>query len=226
MQDGQQVVGVQAQGVYSALKERIIDFTLKPNERLTELHLADEFSTSRTPIREALLKLEREGWVVNRPYHGYTVRDFSIAELDDIYEVRIALEWLSVRLACEHMPAAELDRLQDFWSHFETNASAAPLVMLQYDENFHESIAGASGNQELLRHLTNANERIRIIRRIDFTSEERIAQTFREHQRLLGLIEAKDVVGARQAIEKHIRASKDCIKQLAAEGLAQIYLRT
>ncbi len=215
----------QALGVYRTLRERIIEFQLKPNERLTELQLAEEFSTSRTPIREALLKLEREGWVVNRPHHGYTVRDFSIAELDDTYEVRIALEWLSVRLACERMPRDELDRLEEFWSRPQRNASSDPSAMLLYDEDFHESIARSTGNEELLRHLRNINERIRIIRRIDFTDAERVETTFREHGAMLSAIRRNDAGDAQQLMESHIRASRSCIKTLASEGLARIYLR-
>ncbi|HLY64569.1 MAG TPA: GntR family transcriptional regulator [Chloroflexota bacterium] len=214
----------QAHVVYTTLKERIIDFQLKPNERLTEVQLAAEFSTSRTPVREALLKLEREGWVVNRRHHGYTVRDFSIAEIDDVYEVRIALEWLAVQLACDRMSSMELDRLQDFWSNPVGNASSNPAVMLQYDEDFHESIARSTNNQELLRHLCNIDERIRIIRRIDFTSSHRIETTFREHAAVLELIRTKDAAAAQQAISDHIRASRACVKMLASEGLAQIYL--
>ncbi|HEX6513734.1 MAG TPA: GntR family transcriptional regulator [Chloroflexota bacterium] len=225
MDNGRSNGGGQARAVYQALRERIINFTLKPNERLTELQLADEFSTSRTPIREALLKLEREGWVVSRPHHGYSVRDFSISEMDDTYDVRIALEWLSVRLACERMAGAELGRLYEFWSDFEGNASPDPLTMLHHDEDFHESIARSTRNEELLRNLRNIDERIRIIRRIDFTSAERIELTFKEHAALLDLIRRKDVAKAQRLMESHIRASSNCIKTLATEGLAQIYLR-
>ncbi len=214
----------QSEGVYDALKERIIEFKLRPNERLTEIQLADEFETSRTPIREALLKLEREGWVVSRPHHGYTVRDFSIAELDDTYDVRIALEWLSVRLACERMVAAEIDRLEDFWSRPQDHATGDASAMLRCDEEFHESVARASGNQELVRHLRNTNERIRIIRRIDFTRNERIDLTFREHAAMLRLIRKQDVAAAQQAMENHIRASRDCVARIATEGLAQVFL--
>ena len=224
VQDGRSNGAVQSTGVYEALREQIVDFKLRPNERLTEAQLADEFDTSRTPVREALLKLEREGWVVNRPRHGYTVRDFSIAELDDTYEVRIALEWMSVRLACERMPRPELDRLRDFWTH-PSNAVSDATAMLRCDEDFHESIARSTGNQELTRHLHTTNERIRIIRRIDFTSGERVELTFQEHANMLALIRSRDVIRAQQAMESHIRASRTCIEHLAAEGLAQIFLK-
>jgi DNA-binding GntR family transcriptional regulator len=213
-----------ADAVYAALKDRIVQFELRPKERLTEVQLAHEFATSRTPVREALFKLEREGWVVNRPHQGYTVRDFSLEELDDIYEVRIALEWLSVRLACANMPTDDLERLITFWSDPTANASLDPLVMLRCDEDFHVAIAAGTGNQELVRHLQNTNERIRIIRRIDFTKEERVQQTFREHAHILSLIRRKDVETAQKAMEGHIRISKGSINALANEGLARVYL--
>ena len=213
-----------ASAVYSALKQRIVQFELRPNERLTEVQLAQEFATSRTPVREALFKLEREGWVVNRPHQGFAVRNFSLSELDDIYEVRIALEWLSVRLACANMAAHDLERLINFWSHPAANASPDPLIMLKHDEDFHVAIADGTGNQELVSQLQHTNERIRIIRRIDFTKEARVKQTFKEHARILELIRRKDVEAAQEAMEAHIRISKGSIRALADEGLARVYL--
>ena len=211
--------------VYQALKNRIIRYELKPNQRLTEAGLADEFAISRTPVREALRLLAQEGWIVMTPHAGYSVRDFSLKELDDLYEVRIALERLAVSLAARHMPPDLFHRLYAFWSRPEQHDNEDHLEMLRRDEGFHESLASASGNAELLRQLRSINERIRIIRRIDFTRNPRVAATFRQHAQVLEFLRDGRVDRAEGAIEDHIRQSKAMVVQLAQEGLARIYLK-
>lgn len=214
----------QTTDIFTSLKERIIHYELRPRERLTEAGLAAQYGLSRTPVREALRKLEQEGWVVLIPHQGYYVRDFSVKELDDIYEVRIALERFAVRLAAERMGAEQYADLHAFWGRPEPAQEIDNLAMLRADESFHESIARATGNGELLRALRSINERIRIIRRIDFTDPERIRQTYQQHLRILELLHRRDAA-AEEAMEAHIRESKATIIRLAREGLGRIYLK-
>lgn len=211
---------VQADTIYAALRELIVQSQFRPGQRLTEAELAARFGSSRTPVREALRKLERDGWIVLVPHRGCHVRQFTVRELDDTYEVRIALERLSVALAIRQGDAAILRRLAARWAAFaDPPDEDSGLEMLAADEEFHETLARCSGNVQLIEHLKRINEQIRIVRRIDFTRAERRAQTISDHRTILSHVLDHDVMQAQAAVEDHVRVSKAAVK-----SLARIYL--
>lgn len=205
---------------YRFLKERIISYQLRPGQRITEVQVANELGVSRTPVREALRRLDQEGWLTSNPHQGYWVRTYTRQELDDVYEFRIAIERHIVRLAARREPSPELMKLAAEWARLgDEKRPTDPLLWLQADETFHLSLGEASQSEELLSALKRINERIRLIRRIDFTRAERAERTVNEHVQILQSVLAGDGDRAAEDMDRHIATSKENVK-----ALAQIYL--
>lgn len=210
--------------IYSTLKASVIDFRLKPGQKLTEAQIGTRFDASRTPAREALQRLAREGLVTPVARDGYFVRAFNLEEIDKYYEVRTALEMLSVQLAAPAMQPQVLAGLREFWSR--PSQAAAQLdadLLVRKDETFHETFAAQSGNPVLLRFLREVNQHIRIIRRLDYTEPQLIRKSFRDHAAVLTQIGARNVEEAAKRMRDHINESRMRTKALAAERLARIY---
>ena len=203
------------------LRDRILRFELKPGERLTETGLAQLLSVSRTPVREALQKLEHAG-LVARDGRGYCVRNFDLQEMDELWAIREALEGLAIVTLSKSLTPGKLNRLRDVWSEFPVGGN--PEKALVCDEKFHETIADLSGNRALLGYLKHINERIRIIRRIDFDDERRFSETRAEHKRVVVALERGHTAEAERRLLDNIRRARSNIQRLAKEGLAHVYL--
>lgn len=213
--------GTLAEQIGEALRERIVRYDLPPGYRMLETEIASEFGASRTPVREALRRLEQGRLITRDGPGGYYVRRFDLAEMDDLYEVRIALETLAIRTLGSRVSPNALSHIKAVWRAFPPKGS--PSEALAADEAFHEALAEASGNSVLTESLKAVNERIHIIRRIDFTAEHRLSESKHEHALVLGELEAGRVRRAQELLEQHIRKSKKKIGALAKEGLAQVY---
>lgn len=205
--------------VYHAVKSKILDSHLRPAQRISEIRVANDLGVSRTPAREALRRLEQEGWLILVPRQGYYVRAYSVREVDEVYDLRIGIERHAARTAAERAPHASLSRLREKWEALERrSATMIPLDWLEADETFHSLVAEATANRMLASVLQRINERIRIIRRIDFTRPERATLTRTEHLEILDLIQARKPAAAAGRMEQHILSSKESVK-----ALAQIY---
>ncbi|HYM69894.1 MAG TPA: GntR family transcriptional regulator [bacterium] len=216
---GANVRASRGESVYKTLKDRILTLRLRPAQRISEIQVAKELGVSRTPAREALRRLEQEGWLVLVPRQGYFVRAYSLREVNQVYDLRIAIERHTARTAAERAPDASLARLAERWDALDTRGGAmSPLDWLDADEAFHLGIAAVTGNAELVDLLRRINERIRIIRRIDYSRPERATSTRRDHLEILALIQARAPQAAADRMERHILDSEESVK-----ALAQIY---
>src|SRR5690606_7880656 len=147
--------------VFDALREAIINGTLKPRERLMEIQLAEELGVSRTPIREALRKLEIEGFIVMVPRKGAYVADLSFKDIADVFEIRSALEGLAAELAAERITDEELDEMERLLiEKAEAIASNDMEKLVLVDTKFHEAIYKASRNERLTNIISNLREQI------------------------------------------------------------------
>jgi DNA-binding GntR family transcriptional regulator len=206
---------IMAQDVYIKLRSMILDHKIQPNSRLTETELADYFNVSRTPIREALKRLETESLITIKPKQGCFVRSIDIEELTELYKIRISLELLSLEIACDKMPDKEIKSLCEIWQKqpdYVTNAETERIAAL--DEAFHIALAQGGGNRTLAKMLSDINHRIRIVRRLDFTNEDRIEKTYAEHYEILQRLLARDLRGAKNKMLRHIRKSEEFTKNL------------
>lgn len=208
--------------IYQDLWQKITSFDLFPGSRVTETELALAYKTSRTPIREALKRLEVEGLVTIRPKQGCFVREVDIARVSDYYSVRVALEAMTVELATEHMSDDELQTLADVWDPKNAEQHLNdPEYIKQFEESFHVVIARGSGNPVLLEYLEDVNNRIRPIRAIGFPDSKSITDTYVEHYEIIRFIQQRDAEKAKQAMIDHIRKSQGIARSVTLSQLEQ-----
>jgi DNA-binding GntR family transcriptional regulator len=207
------------------LRERIIRWRYPPGYRLTEEDLCREFGVSRSPVREALKVLTVNGFVQQLPRRGYAVRQLDMREIEELYEVRLALEQLVVeRLAEREEPGAGLEGLRREWAGLDTANPPSSQTLARMDEGFHEGLARLLGNDTLVRQLQLINERLLIFRSIDFESPARVDDTCRQHLAVLERITAGDVAGARAAIQRNIKDGCAIVETAIGDALARSYL--
>ncbi len=212
---------VAAEDIYNTLREMILSFELYPGSRITETELADYFEVSRTPVREALLRLENEGHLTIRSKQGCFIRQINIEELSEYYRVRMALEIAAVEDACTHMPTKEVEQLIEVWSPHKLPKKISSSFMEQQDESFHIALAVGGGNSILVRYLRDINDHIRVIRRVDFHDPERVARTYKEHNEILSALLNREVVKVRTLIKHHIQRSEQFAQTLTLTQLAR-----
>lgn len=207
--------------IYGTLREMILNFELYPGSRVTETELAEMFMVSRTPVREALLRLEHEGMLDIRAKQGCFIKQIDIDELTEYYRVRSALEMASVEDACNFMPRVEVERMLQIWEPSQQPKVISVNEMEEKDESFHISLALGGGNATLVKYLQDVNDHIRIIRRVDFHDAERVRRTYLEHYAILKSILEREVPKARTLIRRHIQRSQDFAKTLTLTQLAR-----
>jgi DNA-binding GntR family transcriptional regulator len=208
--------------VYQQLKTLIMSFELYPGSRVTETELAERFGVSRTPVREALQRLQLEGYLTVRPKQGCFIREIDIAEIDEHYQVRIALEMCAIELACTHMPERELKELARQWDPiYQPTEDVDVETMSARDESFHIALAEGSGNLVLADYLQRVNQTIHIIRRLDFTNDMRVDLTYKEHHAICQHLIKRDAVAAQQAMTQHIRRSQQAARAITLEQLSR-----
>ena len=212
---------VATKDVYHTLKEMILNFELYPGSRVTETELAGMFQVSRTPVREALLRLESEGHLTIRPKQGCFIKQIDIDQLTEFYSVRTALETAAVEDACHHMSRDKLETLLELWTPSQQAKHVSSDQMEEKDESFHIALAQGGGNSTLVKYLQDVNDHIRIIRRVDFQDPERIKRTYQEHYKIIQTILDREVAKARTLIKQHIQRSQDFAKTLTLTQLAR-----
>jgi DNA-binding GntR family transcriptional regulator len=209
---------------YQSLKHQLLRGDFAPGERLGEERLADALHVSRTPVREALTRLHSDGLVERLPDGGYGPTIVDLHLVRELYEVRFALEAWAVRR--DH-DAEQLDGLRADWSVLEAPATDDDLdpdfVLL--DEDFHERLAAATGNDALVSNLRSVNERIRIVRMHDFLLPERIAETIEEHVGIVDALLGGDRALGEQRLTAHFDESLAVVEERAALALARMMRR-
>ena len=210
---------------YVELKKRLLLGDFPFNLRLGEERLATLLGVSRTPVREALMRLHAEGLVSVHPEGGYRPTAPDVAAVHDLYEVRLALELQALRRPAEtgqdHDPAI-LEPLRDDWRALRGAEPEPDPGFVSLDEDFHERLAGASGNPSLADLLRIVNERIRVVRMHDFLTSERVRRTIEQH---LGIVEAvlvRDLSLAVARFGRHLGESMAVVEQRATQALARM----
>ena len=200
--------------VFNTLRQAILKGELKPGERLMEIALAEKLGVSRTPIREAMRKLELEGLVVMIPRRGAQVANITEKDLNDVLEVRIALENVAIEKACTRMSEEDMGRLWLAAKEFEHTMAEGNLVRLaEADVVFHEIIYRASDNKRLNQVLNNLREQIYRYR-VEYLKEEETRNVLvKEHEELTTAIRQRDVKKAQEISVRHIENQRRAIIQ-------------
>jgi DNA-binding GntR family transcriptional regulator len=209
-----------AESVYRRLKDGIFEFRLLPGDRFSEGEVAAWLDVSRTPVREALLRLEREGWLQVHYRSGWSVRELDFAQFDELYDLRIVLESAAVRVLCEQaVPPGILDALKPAWLVPPEERLADGEAVCALDEAFHASLVAGAGNREIARCHREVTERIRILRRLDFTEPGRIADTYQEHAQILRAILRRRADQAAMLLRVHVETSKTEVRKISLHKL-------
>lgn len=202
--------------VFKTLRQGILTGELKPGERLMEIHLADKLGVSRTPIREAIRKLELEGLVTMVPRKGAEVARITEKHLKDVLEVRRALDALAVELACERITEEEKQRLQEACKEFEEATKSKDVRRIaSADVKLHDIIVVATRNERLIQLVSNLAEQMYRYR-FEYIKDVSIhAKLIEEHKIIYESIVNKDKRTAAEAAKMHIdNQEKSIMKQL------------
>lgn len=198
--------------VFQTLRQAILRGELEPGERLMEIHLANRLGVSRTPIREAIRKLELEGLVVMIPRRGAIVASITEKDLKDVLEVRRTLEIMAGEIACERITPELLEQLKNTGHEFMVRKDTNDFTSLaEVDVKFHDIIYAATGNQRLISILNNLREhmyRYRLEYLKDTGSHERLNS---EHYEIYEGIRNGDKETVKAAIGRHIDNQRDAI---------------
>ncbi|WP_337132725.1 GntR family transcriptional regulator [Mesorhizobium sp. Cs1321R2N1] len=202
--------------VYSRLKEGILSASLKSDERLYETTVAESFGGSRTPVREALLRLLEEGLLV-RQGRAYVVSRISVSEMIDIYRVRQSLECLSASIVTETITDAQLGELKAMIEAMRIAAGRGDGSTFNLlDSEFHLAIAKSTGNEVLIGILTKLHERVLLVRNSVERFLLRLENANQEHEAIYNAIRRRQSTIAAAEMNLHIQST---IESLKASGL-------
>lgn len=198
--------------VCETLRDAIRKGVLKPGERLMEIQLAEELGVSRTPVREAIRKLELEGYVIMMPRRGTYVANLSIRDVNEVFEIRTSLDSLASGLAAERITDEELERLQRLLvaigGYIEANDMEK---IVETDTEFHDLLYQASRNSRLVGIIFNLREQLTRFRSTSMSFPGRLKATLEEHRRIVEAIAQGDVQEAQAAAEYHMEKSEQTL---------------
>lgn len=192
--------------VFQTLREAIITGSLKPGQRLMEVQMAESMGVSRTPVREAIRKLELEGLVMMIPRKGAYVTDVSIRDITDVLEIRAELEGLASSLAAERITQDELEHLELVLYQFNKAIECGDVEkLIEKDVEFHNIIYNASRNQRLVAIVNSLREQVQRFRVMYFNEVQKSPKIVAEHQEILDAIAERNVDKAQSVARKHIQ---------------------
>jgi DNA-binding GntR family transcriptional regulator len=213
--------------VYAELRRRLMKGEFGLQQRLVEERVAALLGVSRTPVREALVRLLADGLVV-RNEGGYYVALPDLRGLRHLYEVRTTLELRGLTRAIESTAmghdAAVLGQLRDAWRALAAEHPEPTPEFVLVDEDFHVTLLAATGNDVLTDTLRSVNARIRAVRMYDFLTEDRIERTIAEHLALVEQVIAGEIEAAVVALRRHVGVSMEVVERRAARAITQMAL--
>ena len=198
--------------VCETLREAIRSGVLKPGERLMEIQLADELGVSRTPVREAMRKLELEGYVIMLPRRGNYVATISFRDINEVFEIRTTLDALASGLAAERITEEELEQLERLLVSIGENIETRNMKkVVEDDMEFHDILYKASRNQRLVGIISNLREQMTRFRSMSMSYPGRLKKTLEEHSRLVEAIAQRDVELAQKLAVEHMENSEQTL---------------
>ncbi|MBQ6506230.1 MAG: GntR family transcriptional regulator [Clostridia bacterium] len=204
---------------YEVLKKAIITGEIPAGERIVETDYADRLHISRTPLREALRKLERDGLVEYVMRRGVVVRAFTIDDVREIYTIRNSLEMLTLPAIIEKATKEDIDSLRERLSEMDRLQAKDDIEGLSpLARAFHWELTSICGQKRILRVIEGQDEYIRRFSAMSIRQENRRSQAHEEHHKLVDYVEAKDLERFTELTRKHIeRSMENCVAALAAQ---------
>ncbi|MEW5881358.1 MAG: GntR family transcriptional regulator [Pseudomonadota bacterium] len=215
-----------AEQVYARLKAELHDFLWVPGDRFSEAEIAQRLGVSRTPVREALFRLRNEGILDVEAKAGWFVRPIDFDRIEQLYDLRIVLEMASLqRLGQRQSEPPELEALKDIWLVSPAERLGDGREVGTLDEQFHAALVRIAGNAEIARVHQDVTERIRVVRRLDFTRADRIDATYQEHAKILRAVIQRKTDQAQLLLKTHIEQSKTEVRKITLHALHEARLR-
>lgn len=204
--------------VFHTLREAILRGDLKPGERLMELQLAEKLGVSRTPIREAIRMLEQEGLAVTMPRRGAEVARMTLKDMEDVLEIREALDELAVRIACARITDEQLQKLSEVKRQFESSTQTGDVKQIaEADVSFHDVIYEATGNPKLVTLLNNLREQVYRYRVEYLKNPKNYPVLIKEHEAILQSLKDREVGRAVSAMQEHVANQAVAVKAVIQE---------
>ena len=201
--------------VYIALREAIIKNQFKSGERLMETELAEEMMVSRTPVREAVRKLQSEGYVVMLPRKGTYVTSLTLQDVNDVYEIRSALESMAAAKAAERASNDEISDIRKFLDDESGIWDSADLAQtVSSDVRFHSMIYRASKNMRIESLINDLREQTQRLRSSTLSRPGRLRFAHEEHRQIFEAIQSRDAEAAVKASVAHIERSREVMLEL------------
>jgi DNA-binding GntR family transcriptional regulator len=188
-----------------SIEKYIFDRVLRPDQRLIESELAGKLGLSRTPVREALRQLEVKGLITKLPTGGYVVTYYTAADVQNIFEIRIALETLAMSLACDKATQSQLDRAEECCDQYDRSLKAPHKGGVDWNNLFHEELYEACGNKQLIDTIQNLRDVVQLKHVSQSYSIEDFRLFGREHRNILEAIKQRDKKKAEHAVRQHLK---------------------
>jgi DNA-binding GntR family transcriptional regulator len=201
--------------VYENLKRAIVHGELKPTSRIVETRVAEALGISRTPVREAIHKLEREGFIRQDPRGGFFVVGLTLADIEETFGIRSVLESYAARLAAlKHRPE-DLSPLERKLEEYEAHLDRGELASLpRINTEFHDLLYGLSRSPRLVRMISDLRDQIYRFRKAILSVEEMARTSNRDHREMLALIRKRDGEGVERIVRAHILKGQEAVVRL------------
>ncbi|WP_224815952.1 GntR family transcriptional regulator [Hasllibacter sp. MH4015] len=193
---------------YEQIRARILNGEIRPGDRLREVELADDLGLSRTPVREAIRRLEQDGIVEHAAHKGAVVRSLDQSSITELYTIREVLEGTAARLAAQHANSAEIDALEEVLAtQPPESADLDAAEASRRNAIFHGAIGQAAHNRFLLSAMDGISSALTLLGPTTLSMQGRIDAARDEHRAILAAIAARDANRAEEAARAHIRAA-------------------
>ena len=198
--------------VYNNVRTAILSETLKPGKRLMEVELAEILGVSRTPVREALRKLEMEGFIEILPRKGAIVKIISAKDIQNLLEIRASLEALATKIACKKMNLKSKEDLKEAGNEFAQAVSDSDIDrMIQTDVKFHDIIFSSTHNEKLIQIINNLKEQIYRYRVIYIKDKSYLKNIIKEHNEIVESIMENNAEKAGKVAVIHIQNQENAL---------------
>ena len=201
--------------VFNRIREDIITGVLKNGEKLVEARIADSLDVSRTPVREALKQLEREGLLESTPNKGFVVKSLSLRDIEDIYEMRMSIEGIAAGWAVDRMKDETIDELKELYELMEFYTMKKDVEKIfELNTRFHETIYKAACSRYLEHVLKDFQFFIKVTRKKSLGTKGRLPEALKEHRDILDAFIEKDRDKVVEMLVRHIKTAKENVRKL------------
>jgi DNA-binding GntR family transcriptional regulator len=201
---------------YNAIKSAILSLKLKPGDPLVESELAQQLGISKTPVRDALLELEREGFVTKVLFKGTYVTEITLKDVREVFQLRAVLEGLAARLAAPLFSAEEVEEAEKIITAAEAALAKGDIALCsEHGKRFHRLIINKADNRRLQPIILNLDDHLQRFRLLSDQINGRLNKSLKEHRKVLEALRRRDPIAAEEAMQGHLSS---VLQDLSEEG--------